>query len=293
MLSFKKLSLNDIEAVRPYFHHSLSRACDNTVGGTFMWRDFFETEYCVISDTLIFKVRHFGGLTAFTLPLGTDVVGSILKIEEYCVNMGIPLVFCAAANEDIAVYEKIFKSIKLEANEDWDDYLYRAEDMIYLAGRKYNGQRNHINHFMRNYSNFSFEEITPENLPEVRDFYLEITSKADKGTKVFREGREKTIELLDHYEIYGMTGSLLRVDGAVIGFAVGEMLKDTLFVHVERADPGFRGAYQMLAKLFPKRFADQGVIYVNREEDDGDPGLRTSKKAFHPIEMIRKYMVTV
>ena len=293
MLSFKKLSLNDIDAVRPYFSFSLSRACDNTVGGTFMWRDFFGTEYCVFNDTLIFKVKHFGGVTAFPLPLGADPAGSIVEIEKYCKNLGIPLVFCAATQEDLEVYGKLYSSMELVSNEDWDDYLYRAEDMINLPGRKYSGQRNHINYFMKNFVNFAFEEIGPDNLREVRDFFTGITAAADKGTAIFIEGREKTIELLYHYDKFDMIGGLLRVDGAVIGFAAGEILKDTLFVHVERADTAFRGAYQMLAKLFPKHFSGRGFEYVNREEDDGDPGLRTSKKACHPIKMIRKYMVTI
>ena len=303
MLSFKKLTLKDINFVKPYFSYSLSCACDNTVGGTFMWRDFFETEYCLQDDTLIFKVKYsgnlgqksqaFGDLTAFPYPLGADARGSIREIEKYCKSLDIPLVFCAATEEDIAVYRDMYSPSEIISNESWDDYLYKAEDLIDLPGRKYSGQRNHINNFLKLHTDFSFEEITPGNLRKVTDFYKRISSTFTKETRSFREGQEKTLEVLANYDDYGLLGGLLSAGGEVIGFAVGEVLKDTLFIHIERADLRFRGAYQMLAKLFTKHFADKNVIYVNREEDDGDIGLRTAKKAYHPIKMIRKHMVIV
>ena len=258
-----------------------------------MWRDFFETEYCIFNDTLICKVKHIDGLTAFSHPLGPDTKGGIKELESYCRNISIPLVFCSATEAEIAVYRELYPMLQITANEDWDDYLYKADDLIYLEGRKYSGQRNHINFFVRNYSNFAAEEITQNNLCEVSDFYKNAISDVAKDTRIFREGREKTFELLNNFRQYNMLGCLLRVDGAVIGFAVGEILKDTLFVHVERVDTGYRGAYQMMAKLFPSIFADRGFLFVNREEDDGDAGLRTAKKAYHPIEMIRKHLVVV
>ena len=293
MLTFKKLSLADIDVVRPFFSYSLSRACDNTIGGTFMWRDFFETEYCILNETLIIKVKHLDYSAAFPLPLGPDLTGSVMEIEKYCKSLDIPLVFCCATKEEISAYSKLYSSFELVSNEDWDDYLYIAEDLVNLAGRKYSGQRNHINYFKTNYYDHTFEEIAPDNIQEVRDFYSGISSTFAKRTGLFSEGQVKTVELLNHFSEYKLSGGLLRVSGSVIGFAVGEVHKDTLFVHVERADLKFRGAYQMLAKLFPARFAGEGVLYVNREEDDGDPGLRAAKKAYHPTEMIRKHLVII
>ena len=44
----------------------------------------------------------------------------------------------------------------------------------------------------------------------------------------------------------------------------------------------------MLNKQFVTEFM-QGFTYVNREEDDGEPGLRRAKESYYPVKMIEKY----
>ena len=293
MLSFKKLTLQDISAVKPYFSFASSRACDNSIGGTFMWRDFFETEYCIKNETLIIKVIYLKGQTAFSLPLGKDTPGCISEIEAYCRDLKIPLIFCTATKEDISVYKKIYPDIQMSPDQDWNDYLYNRDDLVFLSGRKYSGQRNHINHFIRTYPGYVFEEINQDNISELKDFYINITKGIDKNSRAFREEKNKTVEVLDNYEMYSLTGGLIRVDNKIVAFAIGEIINDTLHVHVERADHNYRGAYQMIVNLFPKFFAGEGIRYINREEDVGDEGLRTAKKAYHPVEIIEKFTVTV
>ncbi|MCF0120703.1 MAG: hypothetical protein HUJ65_03610, partial [Oscillospiraceae bacterium] len=51
------------------------------------------------------------------------------------------------------------------------------------------------------------------------------------------------------------------------------------------------GSYQKLTNSFAKEFAVDGVEYINREEDDGDEGLRKAKLAYHPAELLDKYFI--
>jgi hypothetical protein len=47
----------------------------------------------------------------------------------------------------------------------------------------------------------------------------------------------------------------------------------------------------MLVNQFAKMFAGEDIRYINREEDDGVEGLRTSKLSYHPACLLDKYVV--
>jgi len=292
MLEFKKLQLCDIKKISPYFTYSANRICDNTVGGAFMWRDYFLVDYAEYNDTIIFKVqvKYHNNIIAFSMPLGNDVLGSLNEIAQYCRHENLPVAFCTVTHEDIEILSTVFTEFRLSKEVDWSDYMYTASDLVTLAGRKYSGQRNHINHFIRTCPDYSFEEITEANLRQVKDFYAVLAEQIDFDSEVFAEEHRKTQEVLDNYDAYGLIGGLLRVNGSVIAFAIGEINNSVLFVHIEKAFPQCRGAFQVIVNAFAKHFASTGVDFINREEDVGDEGLRVSKKSYHPCEIIDKYI---
>ena len=48
-----------------------------------------------------------------------------------------------------------------------------------------------------------------------------------------------------------------------------------------------------LATEFSRYAAGETVLYINREDDAGDPGLQKSKQSYKPCAMLEKYLVTV
>lgn len=66
-----------------------------------------------------------------------------------------------------------------------------------------------------------------------------------------------------------------------------------MFVHVEKALTEYNGVYPMLTNCFASHFRTPQVVYINREEDEGDLGLRTSKLSYHPLLLKEKYKVTL
>jgi len=295
MLEFKKLTLDDINVLRPYFRNNISRICNNTIGSVFMWRDYFAMEYAVYNDTVILKAqaRHDDIENVYSLPLGKDFNGAIGKTIEHCHFYNIPAAFYAVTDEDLSVLKGIFSGYELYTKEDWSDYLYRAGDLVNLEGRKYSSKRNHINYFRKAYADYSFEVISRDNITQVREFYAGLDPEAEPVSCTAVEDRKITLEVLDNFDIYGLPGGLLRVGGSVIAFSVGEVKNDILFVHVEKADIKYRGAYQTINNEFAKHFIKDGIRFINREEDDGDMGLRFSKKSYHPHEIIDKYILIV
>ncbi|MFR9194310.1 MAG: phosphatidylglycerol lysyltransferase domain-containing protein, partial [Ruminococcus sp.] len=87
-------------------------------------------------------------------------------------------------------------------------------------------------------------------------------------------------------------GGLLRVDGELAAFSIGEPIcSNTFGVHIEKADTRFHGAYPAMAQAFAAHFA-MDYTYLNREEDLGIPGLRKSKLSYYPELLLEKWTAT-
>lgn len=289
-MQFKKIGLGDIPLIKKFLINQNFSTCDYTVGGCFMWRDFYNMEYAVVGDTLFSRLYNSQNAPYYNMPLGGDLAGAIKTLLDYtqgnlrfCTLPKICLDLIKDAGFNYDYYEQV----------DFADYLYNADDLIFLKGKKYAGQRNLINQFNRLYPNWAYHQITQENLDIIKHFFCNNYSISQLAGDMEREEHAKVKEVLDNYSVYGFCGAYLEVDGKVVGFSLGERILDTLFCHVEKADRNFKGAYQMLCNLFAKTFADKGVLYINREEDLGDAGLKKAKTDYHPVRLLNKFVITI
>ena len=293
MLDFHPLELSDLPKLREFFGYSGSRICDTTPGTVFMWRDMYKTEWAIYDGSLYFKVDYPGLGATFTLPLGGGRPEHYRQIAEYCCRRNMPIAFYPVPKDELDRLQQAFPNSAAIPNRDTFDYLYRAEDLMYFRGKKLSGQRNHVNKFLKTYGNWAFRVITHEDLPAVGAFLDRYAAGRDKAAASFHEDIAKTREVLANYDTYGMLGDMLLVEDQIVGFSLGEVIGDTLFTHIEKADRDYQGCYQMLVAQFAQQFAGGEVQFINREDDAGDLGLRTSKLSYHPVTLLEKYTVTV
>ncbi|HZK29529.1 MAG TPA: phosphatidylglycerol lysyltransferase domain-containing protein [Clostridia bacterium] len=290
MLTFQPLELKHIPLVRPYLTPNPQRLCDLTVGGIFIWRDFFGNEVAVAADCLIISMHIFGKHKAYTVPLGERRQEALGQLEEHCKQIGEPLVFCIVGDMDLAFLSSFYPGFHAIAERDYFDYLYEAQDLLTLKGGKHRPTRGNINQFLRDTPNWRFEKITDDNIEAVCEFAYRIEGDNPSDSKTLAAEAVKIREVLDHMDEYNMFGGVLFVGDLVAGFSLGEVEGDTLYIHVEKADTSYRGVYQVLVLEFMKMFGDNPKIaFVNREDDNGDLGLRQSKMTYGPIALISKY----
>jgi hypothetical protein len=287
------LRLEHLAPLRRFFAENPGRICDMTVGGTFIWRDMAHTEFAVADDMLFTKMRY-GDRELLSPPIGFgDFDDALERIVRYCAERDIPPRVSPVSAWQLPRVLENYPSSDAKTDRAWTDYLYLAEDLQTLAGRKYSGQRNQINKFLAANDDWSFDAIDDTNVAAVRDFIEAYNREHTKDYVAYNEGNEKTLEMLDNMELYNATGGALTVDGEIIAVAVGEVVGDTLFVHAEKALTEYQGSYQMVVNQFAKLTAADGVTYINREEDDGVEGLRKSKLSYHPDQLLDKYSVTL
>ncbi len=293
MLDLKELTPQAMVEIRPLLAFQKFRSCDYTIGGLYIWRDYFGQAFTVKDGMLIGTANYFDKGLCYSYPVGCGSFDKALdEIEADAAERGIPLRFCCVPDEAIGrLAEHFGRPYEATGYRQWEDYLYPYANFLGYHGKKLVTQRNHCNRFLREYPQYEYVPLKSGNIDEARRFLLDHSSDFCKDSPVSREDYVKTIEVLDHFELFGFTGGMLKVDGETIGLSIGETVGDTLYVHVEKALTSYSGAYPMLASLYAKQNADEKLLYINREDDSGDPGLRWSKTEYRPCAMITKNVV--
>ena len=82
---------------------------------------------------------------------------------------------------------------------------------------------------------------------------------------------------------------LVKEEDKVIGLTVGEQISpEMVMIHFEKCHPDYRDLYAWLNREFLRRCWSQ-ALYVNREEDLGEEGLRRAKLSYNPVDFSRHY----
>ena len=286
MLTFRKAEKSDIARLRPALGGS-SRICTKAVGVLYMWSDFFGTEIAPYDGGMIVK-NDLYGTTLFMTPRGEKAREGLELIEQYVRESGEDLCFYSVDDEDLALLASRYPAIEIKTERDYADYLYLASDLAEYKGKKYHGQKNHRNKFFRDYPDYEFLPFGKEDLPEIYAFLEEHKALASRSEEELIE-YDCCYRLLDAMDELSLLTAIIRVKGKIVAISVGEILNDTLIIHIEKALASYSGVYPTMCSLFAAKYG-AGVTYINREDDSGDLGLRTSKMQYHPIDLLMKRM---
>ncbi len=291
-MQFTRLTKDNIHLIKEFIDRSEISFCDISLGAKFMWRGEYVIDFCVINDTLIMKESCADYDGVFYYPMGADIDGALLAIENYCRENFVPLEFCCI---DDAIARKLkgrYYDAEVYFDRDWNDYIYTAEQFKTYSGKKLSGQRNHVNKFKKLYPDYMFKAVEPSDIESIEEF-LEQYKHNPNVTAGALEEVEMAKEYLENIFSLSQLAGIITVDGKVVALSIGEVVGDTLIVHVEKGLLGYSGVYPTMASEFAKHFAGDGVKFINREEDCGDIGLRISKTQYHPVEIKNKNAVKV
>ena len=203
------------------------------------------------------------------------------------------------------VVEKIFADelarcphakFNITAERNNFDYVYLAQDLINLSGRKFHAKKNHLNAFRKEYPDAKYLPITEEIIPKCRDElnqWYAAHKHANPDDNFICYERAAIHEIFDHFDAFKLKGGAILLDERVVAFTFGEQLNsDTAVIHVEKADPTIRGIYAAINQNFVAH-EWSNMIYINREEDMGIDGLRRAKESYRPIKLIEKFNATL
>lgn len=292
-INFKRLTIEDIVEMQRYFACCNWRISDYSAAFKLMWQKHFALDFAYVERCVVFR-EYYQGRTYFHFPMELaegDAKKAVDVIEKYCRENNIRIHYTCVPREKImCMVERYGSEMRMTNSRRWRDYMYNAEDFITYGGKKFSGQRNHVNKFKKLYPHFCFEELSGKDSERIRDFLKEFSSRQlAKGTIMAREELEGVYELLGYIDLLKLKCGALTVDGKIIAVSIGERCGEQLIIHVEKALTEYQGAYPTMAQQFAVHFAVDGVKYINREDDSGDPGLRKSKLQYNPVALVDKY----
>ena len=292
---FKKVEMKDRELINRYLAQQKTRSCEMTFANIYLWSVYYKVDYAIVEDMLIFRGSE--DRVFFDYPVGKEegVKPAIDALLEYCRERGQRFILGLVTPEKFARLEELYPGMfEISYDRDAADYVYETEKLANLSGKKYHGKKNHINKFERLYPEWKYEPINDSNVEDC--FQMALAWRRMNGCEEDPEKSAErcvTLNSLRLFKELELRGGLLRVNGEVVAFSIGEpVCDDTMVVHIEKAFSEVDGAYPMINREFVRHEA-AGYTYVNREEDLGEEGLRRAKLSYHPVFLVEKGTVTI
>jgi len=213
----------------------------------------------------------------FMLPFGLPPEGTLAGLLE-----GTAYMKCASS----AVAEQMARrGCRVAEDRANFDYIYLRSEQAELAGRRFHKKKNLVNAFLATYSS----EARPLVEANVKDA-LGLLDRwlAAHGAHGDYEAAK---EALFNMEALALCGGIFYVNGEVAAFILGEELAPDVFViHFEKGAGDYHGLLQYanhrFAEMLPAKY-----VYINREQDMADAGLRLSKESYRPVGFVKKFKI--
>lgn len=298
-LCFRPFTGEDIPALIPMLATSPSRTCDFTVGGIYLWDGYFKYTRAIVDDTLFIKGMAENDLAkpAFSLPVGRlPLADSLELLRLHCAETGLEPFLSAVPADRLDEIADAAPVSSVSELPDWADYLYDIEPMASFAGKAMSKKRNHVNRFAADHPDAVFKPLDEADIPDALDFLARHSNISPEKSISADYDLMKTADTLRSLSAFPFEGAILRAPGrGVVAFTVGEVLGDTLYVHIEKMDHEVNGSGETVSSRFCAMMRERhpGLRYVNREDSSGDPGLARAKEAYRPIALLRKFNVTL
>ncbi len=295
MISFSEVTLPDKNWIDPLIKAGDGVSCAQSFSNLFLWKEAYAQTVAQVDNYLVVRVGKYGDDVAYGYPIGTgDITPVIESMMADAEQNGLPFMLVGVQPHQQAELETLFHG-KFEITPDRDswDYVYDIEKLISLSGKKLHGKRNHIARF-KDEDNWSFEEMTPENIPDCQKMNREWCRRNGCSDDPSLGKEAAAVQTaFENFSALGLEGGVLRRDGEVIAFTMGcKLCCDTFVTHIEKAFGEIQGCYPMINQQFAIQIKEKHpeVAFVNREEDMGEEGLRRAKLSYQPAKMVEKHI---
>ena len=292
MIEFHPVRLEDRRVIERYTMPSGICNCDLAFANMFCWQAVYHSAWAEIEGFLVIRFQIDGGTRiGYMQPVGEGDFGAIIPwLREDAHAHGQRLRIIGLTDKGCEMMRRMHPGeFAFESDRALEDYVYNADDLRTLPGRRYQPKRNHINRFTAEYPDYRYEELTPERFAECMALEREWRKVHEGHTSELCAEQRAMQRAFEHFDELGLTGGCIYVGERLVAFTFGSAVNDHTFdTHVEKADTEYDGAFTIINKCFAEHLPARFTL-INREEDLGLEGLRRAKLSYHPAFLQHKF----
>ena len=284
---FRQLELDDRVVFDAAFKRYPPENSEYTFTNLYCWRNAHGFGISKLEDFLLL-VSQGPGFKAYYPPIGPVDPTKVIK-----------KVLADSHGEFVRVPEKSLSFLandrlfRMDEDRDNADYLFDAQDLIRLEGRKYDGKRNLIKKFRSKYR-YEYVPVTPDAVAEILSFQdVWCVEKGCSQSKSLQDESDAVRIMLQHLRLFSLKAGALRVGSNICAICVAEALNpETLVIHALKGAQGMPGINQTMFNEFLSREAGMSR-FINMEQDLGVAGLRKFKESYQPVRLVRKFTLSL
>ena len=227
-MEFREITLQDRDWMRQLLGYSDNRATEFNFTVLFIWRGIMHSKVCRAGDFFVVKFHPKGApAPMYFYPAGRGTQQQLKQLLEECMadarENGFPFQMASVQSEQKEVIESLFPDkFSFEPNRDYFDYIYSAEDLTFLRGKKFQSKRNFISRFKKQ-EGWSYEPVGEENLKECGIMSIKWCAKYGCGKNPSMSSESCSVKnAIENFTELGLCGGLLRLNGEVVAFTLAE-----------------------------------------------------------------------
>ncbi len=299
-LEFKKPEFDDIEHLSKFYCKRPDKTCDSVILDSFLWRDYYDVLFALRDDEAVLWEMTVDGKLYAALPVcDNDVLQDNFDFLEKYFNeeLGQPLEIYLASEDLLPFLDLPEDKYSIAELPDSRDYLYNADALRTLSGRKLHKKKNHLNSFLKEYDGrYEYRTLKAGDRDEVFAFLDKWREQKDQTVEGTLDpevaGIHEVLKYCEDFVLLNVHMGGIYIDGKLEAFSIGSYnpYEKMAVIHIEKANPDIVGLYQVINQQFLINEFPEAEL-VNREDDLGLPGLRQAKESYAPIGYARKYRI--
>lgn len=292
-LDFEPFSVERRACLEAVLSKSPQPLAGYTVATLLAWDPMFSYRFARVGETLLIAFTNAAGERHLMQPVGAFPARFSQALLDRAAALPYPLQLHYVTREFVDAHPELAQGMEVLEDRDVSNYVYEADDLADLPGKKFSAKRNLIAQANGGYS-WKSEVLAPSDTAECLALVDALNIEASvtlTGLPLYEYQALKFT--LENFEPLEQRGEKITIDGHIEAFALWEPLTpSTAGIHFERARRSFKGLYQVVNRETARRIRGQGFARINREEDVGDEGLRKAKLSYHPVEIAPAFTLT-